>query len=317
MELHKEIKQLRNSLLKPGLRDASGFSRIPDYSLDHLVATKLDHAVLDLLREPAPRQLQSLARVLSESQEAPSIKSFNIMISRLTRLRQNAAAWVIFQSMLKLGYRPDEYTIASILNLCIVTGNYLAFRKVLAAARLQQAARYRKRRNLLFFSTAIKGFCKFGHLRHAETYYKLMIWEGNRPAPIILTCMLHGFANQGAWESGRPYFELLLRQPWDRLTVVTLLRYCNACKQPLAAERIRALALKKGTVLGPGEQDLAQMPPGWKTKGLDVPDGMKIPGLSDLGLQQKIQWHQRNEPEPQVTKRAWRYWHIGKWKRKA
>ncbi|ORY85651.1 hypothetical protein BCR37DRAFT_377349 [Protomyces lactucae-debilis] len=313
--LEEAIRLLRQALLKPSVRDASGFSQVPDYSLDSIVAKRLDNDVLDLLREPAVRQLQDLARLLSDSSTPPSVKTFNIMISRLTRLRQNTAAWTVFQAMLRLGYRPDEYTVASVLNLCIVTGDYVDFRKVLAAVRLQQAASHRKRRGLLFFSTAIKGLTKFGHLRHAETYFNLMVWEGVKPTSVVLTAMLQGFAARGAWERGRPYFERLVRMPWDRLTVVTLLRHCAACKQPVAASRIRAMAAKKGVVLGHGEEDLAQLPIGWKTKGLDVPDSMKLPGRNDIGMLRKQRFTRAKEREPVAIEKPWRQWHNGKWEK--
>lgn len=244
----------------------------------------LNSAVQNLFKTSCSDHLGELIKVLSEHSETPSVKTFNIIISRLTRLRYNAAAWAIFKMMLQLKYTPDQYTISSILNLCIVTNSYLDFCKVINAARLQRRLTNlslghgdRHGRSLVLFSTLIKGCIKFKKITRAETYLTLMRSERVKPNMEILTLMVQGYTDVRDWEAGRRHFQKMLGLPWDRKTVVVLIAYCRACKRPYFEAKVRKLAaIKNVHAIGDGD-DLARLPRDWKTKGLPVPDRCKRP----------------------------------------
>lgn len=288
--LEKTMLSVRQNLSQDKFR-ASSYA--PDIRSVRANAPTLDSRVQNLLRLPCPGQLGALARILSTTKVSPSVKTFNIMISRLTRLRQNAAAWIVFQTMLKLKLTPDEHTISSVLNLSIVSGSYADFRKVIMASRRQQRIdkandpdrkrHYRNRRGVILFSTIIKGCIKFGHLRRAETYITLMRAERARPNMQILTAIIQAYADKGDWLSGKKHFEKIMSMEWDRKTVATLIHYCKVCGQPAHEEQVRRLAKMKGIERENERDDLASLPRHWKTKGLDVPNHFKMPKAGDIG----------------------------------
>lgn len=263
----------------------------PEIASSRTSSRTLDNNIQDLLREPAKGQLKALALLISSTSVAPTVKTFNILISRLTRLRLNAAAWIVLQTMLRLRHPPDAYTISSALNLCIASGSYIDFRKVLSAARLQKrlqrssATRTESHpgRSTILFSTIIKGCTKFGNMARAETYMKLMRAEKTRPNMEILTALIHGYAERRDWTSGLSHFERILHMDWDRKTVATLISFCRACGKPAFEQRIRVLAESKGIKPTGPDDDIALLPLRWKTKGLDVPDHFKRPVVGDLG----------------------------------
>lgn len=278
-----------HSVLLRNLANLLSSSNIHSTTAD---SRNLNSELQDLLREPEKGQLKKVAALLSDTKITADIKTFNILISRLTRLRLNVAAWTAFQALLKLGLVPDQYTISSLLNLGIVTGSYADFRKVVVSARIQKRLRKadpfrgiskRQPRNQILFGTLIKGCVKFGRMRNAETYIKLMRAERVSPNMEIVTCMVRGYADKKDWWNGMRYVERALRiEEWDRKTVATLIHLTRTCGKPEFEEKVRQLAGLKGICAGPGE-DLAALPSRWKTKGLDVPNHMKMPTSGDVG----------------------------------
>ncbi|CCG81595.1 protein of unknown function [Taphrina deformans PYCC 5710] len=272
---------------------------ITDYSEN---TRHLNGKIHDALRTPADDQLSTLADILTRTKTAPSVKSFNIMISRLSRLRQNVAAWVIFQTMLRLKYQPDAYTISSVLNLCIASGSYTDFSKILTAAREQRRihkllnpTRIRSSRGLVLMGTIIKGCVKFGRMRRAEVYITLMKAERIKANVEILTAMIQGYSDQGDWDRGRPHLRRLMTLPWDRKVVATLIKYCRACNRAELESKVRELAALKGVQVDDDDDDLSLLPLHFKTKGLDVPDHFKMPRKNDIGVLMKRP--QRSQPE--------------------
>lgn len=272
---------------------------------NHTTSSKvLDSQLLNVLRDPAEAQLSRLADVLSTTTVAPTVKSFNIMISKLTRLRQNAAAWLVFQTMLRLKYQPDDYTLSSVLNLSIVSGSYTDFRKILLATRAQRRLdktrkpdRKRKGRSLILMSTIIKGCIKFRHPRRAEIYLTLMDSEKIKPNLEITTAFLQAYAETRDWIRGRAQLQrLLTMREWDRMATAAAIALCRACEKGGREASIRAMARSRGVVVRNVGDDLATVPVDSKRKGLDVPNHFKIPGMNDVGALHKSSQSQRPEP---------------------
>ena len=171
-----------------------------------LRSERLHQKLLSVLRQPGDdSQLSKVAAVLDSTTRPICVKTFNILISRLTRLRHDAAAWATFRCMIRLGYSPDQYTIASVLNLCIATGAKAEFEKVVATMRARRKHLRRSSaaaaatdaddhgRGVVVFGCLIKGCVKFGQMRRAETYVKLMRGEGHDVGREVLTCLLDGY----------------------------------------------------------------------------------------------------------------------------
>lgn len=257
---------------------------LPDPYIRFNSSDVLDSEIQDLLSVPAKGQLRTLARILSSTKQPPTVKTFNILISRLTRLRLNVAAWTSFQTMIKLGIAPDQYTMSSLLNLTIVTGSYTDFRKVIVATRVhKRRTSLRENRHSILLSTIIKGCVKFQRMRSAETYVKLLRAERGKLNQFMLTCLVRGYADAKNWRMGKRYYDKLLAlSTWDRKTMATLLRFCRVCGKRQEIAHVTSLASEKGIVLQPGE-DAARVPDHWKTKGLDLPDHFKVYNPKDVG----------------------------------
>lgn len=304
----QDVRRLKLTLNNPHVKlqlDVDGARHRPNIVSIQAPSKQLDNRIHDILREPAQGQLSVLASTISNTHVCPTEKTFNIMISRLSRLRLNAAAWIVFQTMLRLQIAPDEYTISSVLNLSIVTGSYYDFRKVLNAARLQRKLQKHSNarppsggRSLILLSTIIKGCVKFGHMRRAETYLKLMLAEGKKPNMEVLTCLIRGHTRSKNWNAGIPHYQRLNYMDWDRKTVATLIHFCRACKNSVFEQKVRVMASIKGIEpVGPGD-DLAEVPIRWKSKGLDVPDHFKSPNAGDIGaIHARRKWKEKSEDE--------------------
>lgn len=246
--------------------------------------------LLRVLRRPYDDQLARVAQLLDAVSHPLSTKTFNLIMVRLTRLRHDAAAWATFRAMLKLGYVPDQYTVAAVLNLCVATGARDEFEKVIATLRVGRRVANRRAksarhashragndvgeasasavetrgahgaRSPVVLGCLIKGCVRFGQLRRAETYARLMRGEGQGLNQQVLTCLVQGYTrairtgtgpNAYAQRHVATLFDLA-QQPehrdgaWDDRTVQALLKYATKTGQPALRAQVAEMAAEMG-----------------------------------------------------------------------
>lgn len=250
----------------------------------------LNSRLQDLLRKPQNGQISLLIDLLHSSTEMPTVKAFNIMIYRLTILRENAAAWTVFHSMLYQGFVPDDYTITSIMNLSVVTGSYSDFRGIIRVVQDINRGNKSRRRNIVLFGAVIKGMVKFGRMKDAELYLKFLRKESLEPNLTILTAMVEGYTKTKDWDKGKTHVRAMVHMEWDAIAVYRMIRFCRACGQPSEVEeRIKKLACSKGLASINSTDDPFSLPVGWKTKGLAVRSTNKSPTDQDVAKKNMLQ----------------------------
>ncbi|OLL27080.1 Pentatricopeptide repeat-containing protein, chloroplastic [Neolecta irregularis DAH-3] len=235
----------------------------------------LDSKLLNILRLPGPNVLTDLAHLLFTTPHQPTSKSFNIMIRRLTILRLNSAAWLVFHAMLLIGLKPDPYTISSLLRLTAVTNDYLGFREIV---RLMRVPGMKQPRNMVVYGALIDGCVKFGKLRYAAMYVRALKHDRLIADLEINTSVLQLCTRKKLWEPGFKIWQEMQCAHIDERGFHAMYRLCRSCRKFPESQTIVLQAREQGFFkdrIG----DLRD-----KTKGLPVHSNNKTPCYEDLAI---------------------------------
>jgi len=235
----------------------------------------LNSKLQNILRFPGPHILTNLAHVLFTTPYQPTEKSFNIMIRRLTILRLNSAAWLVFHAMLLIGLKPDSYTISSLLRLTAVTNDYPAFRQI---SLLMRVPGIRKKRNIIVYGALIDGCVKFGKLRYAAMYVRALKHDRLLPNLEINTSIIQLCARKKLWEPGLKIWQEMQISYVDERGYHAMYRLCQSCGMYSQAQNIVVQAQRRGFF----KERIGDLRA--KTKGLTVHPTNKIPCFEDLAV---------------------------------
>jgi len=264
----------------------------PHYDSPH-PPVALNKATLNLFhpRVPPPRLLLKISYNLLTSNSAPDAKTYNILLRGFTIHRQNSLAHMVFHSMVDLGLHFDDYGVVAILNLCVKSADYDAFRRVMRI--LQTQAREggpRVHRTKMVYEAMIHGAAKFGHLERV----KLLIRAVKRNFPhspllsiTLLTGLLRLWAQKRNWKEGKVIWKRMKRldriarrrkedPATDHRAYYQMLQLCKSCGKRTALAKILEETRERGWVL----DDFITRPE--KTKGLHVTSEIKVPRLAEL-----------------------------------
>ncbi|KAK6506396.1 hypothetical protein TWF506_011307 [Arthrobotrys conoides] len=272
-----------------------GYHPLPFYL--HQNSKNLDEALKVVLQEKKPDIVNKVCYNLLISEAAPSIKTFNILIRRFTRLRMTSLAHVILSTLFAIGFEPNAYTYSAILQYLTVTRNYEAFNRAVQIMR----DTFLDFKNPILGAAELNGWSKLGNFMGMRRRLRLLQEEGLRDDIFILAIELRYFAKRHMWEGGLPALMLLLKkepQDIDHRALFWAFKLCVNCHQNEFADRLKAVAQEKRwpvEVLWTRPARTRGLPYGYKGKetGQLVPQGTDPPQWTELwnpGMKTKEPW---------------------------
>ncbi|KAK6540414.1 hypothetical protein TWF694_009212 [Orbilia ellipsospora] len=264
-------------------RAKPGHHSLPFYL--HRNSKRLDKALQNVLRKGETGMVNKVCYNLLVSPAAPTIKTFNILLRRFTRLRMTSLARVILTTLFAVGFEPNPQTYASVLHYFTIIGNYDAFGKAVTIMRNT----FVDFRNPILGAAELNGWSKFGDFMSMRRRLRLLQEEGLRDNIFILAIELRYFAKRHMWEGGLPALRLLLAkkvEDVDHRALFWAFKLCVNCQQYDFAERLKTLVQEKRwpvEALWMRPERTRGLPFGYKGKD----SGQVIPKRSDAA-----QWKQ-------------------------
>ncbi|KAI5858030.1 hypothetical protein BZA05DRAFT_470858 [Tricharina praecox] len=254
----------------------------------------LNKSMLNLFhpRTPPPRILIKISYNLLTSNCAPNAKTYNILLRGFTIHRQNSLAHMVFHSMVDLGMPLDDYGVVAVVNLCVKSADYDAYRRVLRILQTQaREGGQRVRRSKMVYEAMIHGAAKFGHLERIRFLIRA-IKRHFPDSPFLsmklLTSLLRLWTQKRNWKEGKVVWKRMKRL--DRIARVRreepatdlrayyqMFQFCKSCGREPAAAKILEEARVRGWV-----HDGVSIVRPQKTKGLHVTSEVKVPRLAEL-----------------------------------
>ncbi|KAF3126582.1 hypothetical protein TWF569_000469 [Orbilia oligospora] len=272
-----------------------GYHPLPFYL--HQNSKTLDEALKVVLQEKKPDIVNKICYNLLISDAAPSIKTFNILIRRFTRLRMTSLAHVILSTLFAIGFEPNAYTYSAILQYLTVTQNYEAFNRAVQIMR----DTFLDFKNPVLGAAELNGWSKLGNFMGMRRRLRLLQEEGLRDDIYVLAIELRYFAKRHMWEGGLPALTLLLKkeaQDIDHRALFWAFKLCVNCHQNEFADRLKAVAQEKRwpvEALWARPTRTRGLPYGYKggKSGQLVPKGTDPPQWTELwnpGVKSKEPW---------------------------
>ncbi|KAK6497677.1 hypothetical protein TWF481_012082 [Arthrobotrys musiformis] len=219
-----------------------GYHPLPFYL--HQNSKPLDEALKNVLQERQPDIVNKVCYNLLISDAAPTIKTFNILLRRFTRLRMTALARVILSTLFAIGFEPNAHTYAAILHYLTVTQNYEAFNRAVQIMR----DTFLDFKNPVLGAAELNGWSKLGNFMGMRRRLRLLQEEGLRDDIYILAIELRYFAKRHMWEGGLPALMLLLKKDAkdiDHRALYWAFKLCVNCQQHEFADRLKAVVQEK------------------------------------------------------------------------
>ncbi|KAK6352770.1 hypothetical protein TWF696_004772 [Orbilia brochopaga] len=235
-------RSLDISLMRVEENPKPGFHPLPFYT--HRNSRQLDKALSVVLTDRQPGIVNKVCYNLLVSEAAPTIRTFNIMLRRFTKLRMTSLAHIILTTLFAVHLQPDEHTYAAILQYLTVVGDYDAFGKAVTIIRNS----FIDYKNPVLGAAELNGWSKFGDFMSMRRRLRLLQVEGLRDDTFILTIELRYYAKRHMWEGGLPALGLLFRKPIDTIDHRALYwawKLCHSCQQTEYIERLKQLAQEK------------------------------------------------------------------------
>ncbi|KAK6524556.1 hypothetical protein TWF281_011461 [Arthrobotrys megalospora] len=273
----------------------SGYYPLPFYL--HQNSKKLDDALKGVLQEKQPAIVNKVCYNLLVSDAAPTIKTFNILLRRFTKLRMTALARVILSTLFAIGFEPNAHTYAAMLQYLTVIQNYAAFNRAVQIMR----DTFLDFKNPVLGAAELNGWSKFGNFMGMRRRLRLLQEEGLRDDIYILAIELRYFAKRHMWEGGLPALLLLLKKEAhdiDHRALYWAFKLCANCQQHEFADRLKAVAQEKRwpvEALWTRPARTRGLPYGYKGKesGQLVPKGTDPPQWTELwnpGVKSRETW---------------------------
>ncbi|RPA90310.1 hypothetical protein L873DRAFT_1718357 [Choiromyces venosus 120613-1] len=232
--------------------------------------TELNESLIKLLstRPPPIAFLPKICYNLLTSPKAPDIETFNILMLGLTRLRQNSLSHVLFHALLEGGLgpkvAPNEGTIIRLINLCVKSGDYAGFLKVMNIHWRQQMrpgkTREERRRSKPILEAIIYGFAKFGNSDQVLSFLRTLAREcpdSPEPSMWLWTAILKLYTEQSDWPQGIRTWKKIMKQDAQYQTDGTgeradfrafhqMYKLCEECGNQVWTEAVLTLAAQRG-----------------------------------------------------------------------
>jgi len=266
----------------------------------------LNKSMLNLFhpRIPPPRLLLKISYNLLTSPSAPDVTTYNILIRGFTIHRQNSMAHMVFQSMVDRNLTLDDYSITTILNLCVKSGDYDSYQRVIRILQTQEKDRDTvPGRSKIVLEAMINGAAKFGHVQRIKMCIRAMkrnFPESPELSLFLLTSLLRVWAEKQNWGAGKKVWHQIreldrVAKKQGKALVMDLRAYrqmfhlCKACRKFKAQKLILEQALERGWSAG------QVVTPPQKTKGLHVTSEVKVPRLAELSQMYARYTRKRND----------------------
>lgn len=265
-------KNSQNSIFMPYM------SPFPSYSTNPYNST-LNQSLLRLLgtRPPPPALIARICYNLLNSPNPPNVQTYNILIERLTRVRNGSLAHIVFRNMLEGGLgpggKPNEDTVVRMINLCVKTADREGFERIAKITSERNMARWwgfgknrtmktreQKRRGKLTLEALIHGAARFGKAQQVRVYTRAMSREcpdDPKPSIPLYTSIMRMWREMKEWDRGlrcwrdimkrdREWNRYGLGMPADIRAFREMLRLCQVCKKEEMRRGIIQLALDRG-----------------------------------------------------------------------
>ncbi|KAI5795075.1 hypothetical protein EDC01DRAFT_629826 [Geopyxis carbonaria] len=263
--------------------------------------TLLNKALMDLFSaQPFPRfLLLKISYNLLISPSPPNVTTYNILVHGFTALRQNALAHMVFQNMIDRGIAPDDYSIVGFFNLCIKSGDYESFIRLVQIVHkgpsMGGAFHFMPKRGQIVLETMLHGAARFGRIKRVKGYLRSLRQEfPDAPGLITLTSILKLWSDTKDWNAGLQVWEDI-KEP-DLRAYHQMAQLCIECNKP---ERL-AHILEEANAKGWSEEQVLGPPPRTKTL-FTRPMKTLIPRLAEISpiyphKKQSYQWYGKSPP---------------------
>ncbi|RPB09092.1 hypothetical protein P167DRAFT_493070 [Morchella conica CCBAS932] len=288
-------------------------SPFPNYSTSPYNST-LNQSLLRLLgtRPPPPALIARICYNLLNSPHPPNVQTYNILIERLTRVRNGSLAHIVFRNMLEGGLgpggKPNEDTVVRMINLCVKTADREGFERIAKITSERNMARWwgfgknrtaktreQKRRGKLTLEALIHGAARFGKAQQVRVYTRAMSREcpdDPKPSIPLYTSIMRMWREMKEWDRGLRCWRDIMRRdrewnrhglgmPADIRAFREMLRLCRVCNKEEIRNGIIRLALERGFE----ESELLGRLD--KTKGLWVRNTNKTPHIRGMRRETK------------------------------
>jgi len=213
--------------------------------------------------------LKNLCSVLLLAPSPPDVTTYNLLLTHLTRLRQNELVRMVLESFDECSVRPNEITVTATLSFLTLSNDRKGFRsyvnrlrgrkggvvlarpniKITAAAEGRLSNRTGKvtqkpPKNIHVFGALINGILKFSGVKEGIRVYYEMLREGWEPNIPILTAILRRCNLNRDWVGGFAVWQHIQESSEyisDR-AYLWMLQLCRACnRQEIYDEILREL----------------------------------------------------------------------------
>ncbi len=244
-----------------------GWPAAPTYDADHLSSDdnrNLDNVLLSIFRKHGEiiknHQLliEEICQHLLLRTSPPNVTTYNILITRLTRLRQNRMVRIVLESFNECHIRPDEVTISAMLKFYTVTGDKEGFHTCVRRLQGPEGGFALAKPNVKtteagevflvrssngelvpkvsvnqhVLGALIHGYLKFNSVKKAMEVYSQMLRGGWETNIAILTSILRRCQYTHSWVEGYAVWKQIKRvsqKVWLKpyLWMLQLCRVCN------------------------------------------------------------------------------------------
>ncbi|KAH0542000.1 hypothetical protein FGG08_003549 [Glutinoglossum americanum] len=329
-----EIQKLRERLLVHLGNDLNQLpeplvGRLPCYtsqgSMSRFSGRQLSQNIRTILRQGMEGDLHLDAVIpgicfnLLFSTTPPSVDTYNILITQLTRLRRNVLVGIVFDWMLEAGQTPNNATISALIKFYTASNDREGFLRLVGLMGGLDGGSPQDDRNLsgspdvewantrraqeiwegqrlpdempfnaYTFGAAINAALKFGMVEKAQSWYRAMIREGIAPTSPVLTSIIRSCAFRREWLSGYKTWQRL-KEIWKlgasteecpSIAYSWMLRLCRWCDRRAEFEDIFQESVERG-LRG------CDNPVNIKTKGLPVWNKVKSPSTRAIRIAHK------------------------------
>ena len=280
--------------LRPKREAGAYISPFPEYISTEPPAALNDSLERLLAVRPPPIALvPKICYNLLASPIAPTVHTFNIIMRGLTRLRHNSLAYVLFNALASGGLgpkaRPNEGTIAVLLNLSIKNGDYEGFLKVTRIYCKQKMRRgiprEQRRRPKAILEAMIHGHARFGNSNMVSVALRALAREcpeSPEPSLRVLTSILRLRTEMSDLPEGIRTWNRIMDldagspengtgEKADLRAFYQMYRLCVKCRNEPWKAALVEFALQRGW----SEHDISRQP--CKVKGVSFRRGNKAP----------------------------------------
>lgn len=161
--------------------------------------------------------------------------SWNAMLACYAQTGKSNEALALYDDMKRLGIRPTEATVVSLLSACghlgaldkglqfhsCISENKIEINSIVGTALVEMYAKCgsianasevfysMKKKDILAWNTIITGMAMHGHIKEAQQLFKEMVEDGVAPDDITFVAMLSAFRHAGMVEEGRKLLDCM------------------------------------------------------------------------------------------------------------